>query len=304
MVLHGTLGAEQKGGSLMEIRVLRYFLAVAQEENITHAAKRLHIAQPSLSKQLIELEQELGKQLFIRGKRKITLTEEGVLLRKRAEEILMLVEKTEQEVSADDQQLSGEVSIGGKVSPSILRAAALLRQKHPGVQFSFYSSDATDVMERLEHGSLDFIVLLPSADPARYVSFPLPERSFWGLLVRADSPLAELPCLHREDIQQEPLIMHRRAGLQRLLAQWAQAKPEQLNIAATYNVINGSTVSLVQSGLGSLFITRDLLDPELNSSVRFLPLDPPLETQYSLVWKRSAVMSKPAAAFLAQIRTL
>lgn len=287
----------------MEIRVLRYFLAVAQEENITRAAERLHIAQPSLSKQLIELEQTLGKQLLIRGKRKITLTEEGILLRKRAEEILALVEKTEQEVSADGQQLSGEISIGGKVPPSVLRAAALLRQQHPGVKFSFYSSDATDVTERLDHGSLDFIVLLPPADPVQYESHLLPERSFWGLLVRADSPLADLPCIRREDIQQEPLIIHRRAGLQHILAQWAKTEPEQLNIAATYNVINGSTVTLVQSGLGSLLITRDLLDPELNRSVRFLPLDPPLETQYALVWRRHAMLSRAAARFLELLET-
>lgn len=286
----------------MDVRVLRYFLAVVREENITRAAESLHMAQPSLSKQLMELEQELGKQLLVRGKRKITLTEEGVLLRKRAEEIVALVDKTEDELRAGNEVLSGEVTIGGKIPPSLLQAAAALRQQCPDVRFQFYSSDAIDVTERLEHGSLDFVTLLPPTDPVKYESILLLDRSYWGLLVRADSPLAGQTGLCREELQAQPLIIHRRAGLQRVLAQWAQTEPERLNIAATYNVINGSTAQLVESGLGALLVTRDLLEPELPSGVRFLPLDPPLETQYALVWKRHAVLSKAAERFLQLLR--
>ena len=270
----------------MEIRVLRYFLAVAQEGKITRAAESLHIAQPSLSKQLMELEQELGKQLLIRGKRHITLTEEGVLLRKRAEEILELVGRTEQEITAAEQQLSGSISIGGNPQPSLLQAAAALRQRYPGIRFQFYSSDATDVTERLEHGTLDFTTLLAPVDASRYDSVLLPEHSYWGLLVRADSPLADKCSIHREDILRLPLILHRRTGLQKAIAEWARTRPEKLEIAATYNVIYGSPAALVQSGLGNLLITRDLLGPELEPGMRFLPLDPPLETRYALVWKR------------------
>lgn len=287
----------------MEIRVLRYFLAVAQEENITRAAKKLHIAQPSLSKQLMELEDELGKQLLIRGKRRITLTEEGVLLRKRAEEILELVNKTEQEITADEKQLVGKISIGGNLQSSVLKAAAALREQHPGVSFQFYSSDATDVTERLEHGTLDFTTLLAPVDASRYDSVLLPEHSYWGLLVRADSPLAVKSCVHRDEILRLPLIMHCRAGLQKSIAEWAHTRPERLNIAATYNVIYGSPITLVQSGLGNLLVTRDLLDPELNSGVRFLPLDPPLETHYALVWKKNTVLTKVAEKFLSVLTT-
>ena len=287
----------------MEIRVLRYFLAVAQEGNITRAAETLHIAQPSLSKQLMELEQELGKQLLIRGKRHITLTEEGVLLRKRAEEILELVGRTEQEITAAEQQLSGSISIGGNPQPSLLQAAAALRQRYPGIRFQFYSSDATDVTERLEHGTLDFTTLLAPVDASRYDSVLLPEHSYWGLLVRADSPLAVKSCVHRDEILRLPLIMHRRAGLQKSIAEWAHTRPERLNIAATYNVIYGSPITLVQSGLGNLLVTRDLLDPELNSGVRFLPLDPPLETHYALVWKKNTVLTKVAEKFLSVLTT-
>ena len=287
----------------MEIRVLRYFLAVAQEENITRAAEKLHIAQPSLSKQLMELEDELGKQLLIRGKRRIILTEEGVLLRKRAEEILELVSKTEQEITADEKQLVGKISIGGNLQSSVLKAAAALREQHPGVSFQFYSSDATDVTERLEHGTLDFTTLLAPVDVSRYDSVLLSEHYYWGLLVRADSPLAEKGCVHRDDVLRLPLIMHRRAGLQKAIAEWAHTHIERLNIAATYNVIYGSPIPLVQSGLGNLLVTRDLLGPELNAGVRFLPLDPPLETHYALVWKKNTVLTKVAEKFLSVLTT-
>lgn len=287
----------------MEIRVLCYFLAVAQEGNITRAAETLHIAQPSLSKQLMELEQELGKQLLIRGKRHITLTEEGVLLRKRAEEILELVGRTEQEITAAEQQLSGSISIGGNPQPSLLHAAAALRQRYPGIRFQFYSSDATDVTERLEHGTLDFTTLLAPVDASRYDSVLLPEHSYWGLLVRADSPLADKHSIHREDLPHLPLILHRRAGLQKVIAQWAHTRPEKLEIAATYNVIYGSPTALVQSGLGNLLITRDLLGPELEPGMRFLPLDSPLETRYALVWKKNAVLTKAAEKFLSILST-
>lgn len=164
----------------MEIRELRYFLAVAREENITRAAERLHIAQPSLSKQLMELEKKLGKQLLIRGKRKITLTEEGILLRKRAEEIVELVEKTEHEIRYDPEETLGDIYIGGSISESVLSAAAELRKKYSGIRFHFYSGDAMDVAERLDHGSLDFAVMLEPVDNIKYDFLSLPDGSEWG----------------------------------------------------------------------------------------------------------------------------
>lgn len=286
----------------MEIRVLRYFLAVAQEGNITRAAETLHIAQPSLSKQLMELEQELGKQLLIRGKRHITLTEEGVLLRKRAEEILELVGRTEQEITAAEQQLSGSISIGGNPQPSLLQAAAALRQRYPGIRFQFYSSDATDVTERLEHGSLDFAVLLCPIDPLKHASLQLPEASSWGALFPKEHPLAKQAVITPDIVRELPLLLHRRPGLQHEISRWAHTQPEHLHIAATYNVINGSPIPLVQSGLGILLTTRDLLTPELDSTVCFRPLEPPLTTRYALVWKQHAMHTKPAEKFLQMLR--
>lgn len=175
----------------MDIRVLRYFLAAAREENITRAAESLHISQPSLSKQLIELEQKTGKQLLVRGKRKITLTEDGVLLRKRADEIVKLLEKTEHELSADSSQVSGEVAIGGNPTAAILMAASELRAFNPEVQFRFYSTDAADVVERLEHGSLDLAIFLEPIDNVKFNYISLPDTARWGLLMPNNCALAQ-----------------------------------------------------------------------------------------------------------------
>lgn len=286
----------------MELRLLRYFLAVAREENITRAAEGLHISQPSLSKQLMELEEELGKPLLVRGKRKITLTEDGVLLRKRADEILALVEKTQRELGTDAAQVSGEVAVGGSPTATLLRTAAAIRSLSPGIRFQFYSSDAIDVLERLEHGSLDFAVSLEPIDSMRYEYLSLPECARWGLLMTSDCPLARKARIEQSDLPTVPLIFHRRAGLQRLIAHWAETEIEDLNIAATYNVINGSPERFVKSGLGAFLTTDNLLPTHLDEALCFRSLEPPLETHYALIWKRYAVFSKAAEAFLSACR--
>lgn len=282
----------------METRLLRYFLAVAQEENITRAAQQLHITQPSLSRQLMLLEQELGTPLLVRGKRKVALTEEGVLLRRRAEEILSLLDKTAQEIGSGSAELRGSITLGGRPVDSVVRAAAALRAQHPGVMFDFVIADAIDVVERLDHGSLDFAILLQPVDALKYDFIPLPDVSQWGLLLNRDDPLTAVPAITPTVLRSLPLILHRRAGLQRDIARWAQTDPEQLNIAATYNVTISSPVTFVQSGLGYFLTTRDLLAPDLGSQVCFRPLDPPLCIRYALVWKRRAVHSRPAQKFL------
>lgn len=287
----------------MDVRILRYFLAVAREENITRAAESLHIAQPSLSKQLMELEQELGKKLLIRGKRKITLTEDGVLLRKRADEIVDLLEKTEREIRSDAADISGEISIGGTPTKTVLQTAAMLRVKHPDIRFQFYSSDAIEVTERLTHGNLDFAVLLQPVDTTKYEYIALPDSSRWGILMPSDCALAKKEVVCKEDFCQIPLILHRRAGLQREIALWAQTELEHINIIATYNVVNGSPVSFVTSGFGYFLTIENHLAAELNSDVCFRPLNPPLELHYALVWKRYPVFSKVAETFLNKIKS-
>lgn len=286
----------------MEFRELRYFLAVAREENITRAAESLHISQPSLSKQLMELEKKLGKQLLVRGKKKITLTEEGVILRKRAEEIVELVEKTEHEISYDLEEIMGDLYIGGSVSESILAAAAKLRKSYPGIHFHFYSGDAIDVSERLNHGSLDFAVMLEPIDNVKYDFLSLPDHSEWGILMKKNDPLAEKKSLTKEDIRKIPLIMHQRIGLQNEIAHWAGINSESLNIAVTYNVVHGSPVPFVTHDLGYFLTTRDLLAPTLDPEVCFVPLEPKLPTKLALVWKKHAVFSKVAEAFMETLK--
>ena len=286
----------------MELRTLQYFLAVTKEENITRAAQSLHISQPYLSKQLMDLENELGKQLLIRGKRKITLTEDGILLRKRAEEIISLIEKTENDLNSNNSQIRGEITIGGNPTNTVLKAAAKLRQQYKDVHFQFYSSDATDVQERLEHGSIDFAILLQPIDITEYNVLNLPETSYWGLFMKSNDPLAKKETIKKEDIQNIPLIFHRRAGLQNLITDWAKTDINNLNIAATYNVINGSCTKFLNTNLGYFLTTRDLLENKLEPDYCFKPLDPPLTIQYALVWKRSASLSKPAQAFLETLR--
>ncbi len=284
----------------MDIRVLRYFLTVAREENITRAAESLHITQPTLSKQLMELEAELGKQLLIRGKRKVTLTDDGILLRRRAEEIVSLLDKTERELGANCAGLSGTIAIGGTPGGQILQAAAQMRSVYPEVRFDFYTNDATDILERLDHGSLDFAVLLEPVDTVKYDYFSLADSARWGLLMPSTCTLARKPTVQSADLRGLPLILHRRAGLQRAFAHWAQMDMAQMNIAATYNVVNGDPAAFVRSGLGCCLIGDDHLPPLLDAGVCFHPLEPPLTIRHALVWKRYAVLSRAADAFRKQ----
>lgn len=284
----------------MDIRVLKYFAAVAKEGNISRAAESLHITQPSLSKQLMELENELGKQLLVRGKRKVTLTDSGALLLKRAEEIIALFDKTQQEICCDEQAVSGTVSIGGLATPSVLSAAATFRGKYSQVSFDFYSSDATDVTQRLDHGSLDFAVLLEPVDALKYEYISLPDHSCWGLLMPKACELAKKEFVEKEDLRLAPLIFHSRIGLQREIAHWAQTDIEQLHIAATYNILGGNPLAYVQSGLGYLLTSRNHFPDDLGPELCFRALAPTLELKYALVWKRYAILSKAAHAFLTQ----
>lgn len=288
----------------MDIRVLRYFLAVAREENITRAAESLHMAQPSLSKQLMDLEQELGKRLFIRGKRRITLTEDGVLLRKRADEIVALLEKTEHELSADSEIISGEVSIGGGTPEIILQAIGQIRKEQPEVTFDLFSGDAIDVLERLNHGSLDFAILIGEIDSMKYESLLLPGNFRWGVLMKKGNPLSEKPYISREDLLEIPLIQHKRVGVQREISLWARTAPEHLHVVATYNVLYGNILSYVRNGIGNLLLLEDHLVNDSEQDVCFRPLYPPLETQYTLVWKRYQMFGKGAEYFLNKVRSI
>ena len=236
----------------MDVRVLRYFLAVAREQTISGAAEVLHMTQPPLSKQLRELEEELGKQLFYRGKRRITLTKEGMLLRKRAEEIVSLVEKTKAEVSASDEQITGDIHIGGGETESmrpIAQAVEQVQQRHPGLCVHFFSGDGYDVAERLDRGLIDFGTLIEPVEVGKYDSLRLPRPDVWGLLLRWDHPLARQAVVRPEDLADLPLIVSRQMVGENGLSGWLGYDYEKLHIVSTGNLVN-NLILLVEEGVG------------------------------------------------------
>ena len=287
----------------MELRVLQYFLAVAREQNISAAAQSLHLTQPTLSRQLKELEEELGKQLMIRGSRKITLTEDGMLLRKRAEEILELVNRTEQEVMQSGDTVSGDIYIGTGETDGvrqIARTANRLQESYPGIRFHIVSGDAVDVCERLDKGLLDFGVLLGDMDKTRYHYMELPMRDTWGVLMRRDSPLAEQDTVSPRDLWDKPLILSRQVDNKSGLYRWLGKEPSELHTVATYNLIYNASL-MVDEGMGYAF-TLDKLVNTTGSNLCFRPLKPRLELGMYLVWKKSQMFSRAAELFLEHLQ--
>lgn len=283
----------------MEFRVLRYFLAVAREQSISAAAQALHLTQPTLSRQLRELEEELGKQLMVRGSRRIELTEDGMLLRKRAEEIMELVSRTQAELSSPDEAVTGDVYIGTGETDGVrrlARAARRLRESCPGIRFHIVSGDASDVCERLDKGLLDFGVLLGDIDETKYNHIQLPMRDVWGVLMPRSSPLAELESVRPRDLWDKPLILSRQVDNKSGLYRWLGREPDQLNTVATYNLIYNASL-MVDEGMGYDF-TLDKLVNTTGSQLCFRPLEPRLELGMYLVWKKYRVFSRAAELFL------
>ena len=287
----------------MELRVLQYFLAVAREQNISAAAQSLHLTQPTLSRQLRELEEALGKQLMIRGNRKITLTEEGMLLRKRAEEILELTDRTEKEIMQSADTVSGDIYIGTGETDGvrqIARTAHQLQQSYPGIHFHIVSGDAVDVCERLDKGLLDFGVLLGDMDKAKYHYLELPMKDTWGVLMRRDSPLAGQDAVSPRDLWDKPLILSRQVDNKSGLYRWLRKEPAELHTVATYNLIYNASL-MVDEGMGYAF-TLDKLVNTTGSDLCFRPLQPRLELGMYLVWKKSQIFSKAAELFLERLQ--
>ena len=287
----------------MELRVLQYFLAVAREENISAAAQSLHLTQPTLSRQLKELEEELGKQLMIRGSRKITLTEEGILLRKRAEEILDLVGRTEKEVMQSSDTIGGDIYIGTGETDGvrhIARTATQLQKNYPNIHFHVFSGDGMDVCERLDKGLLDFGILLGDIEKTKYNYMELPVKDLWGVLMQNTNPLAEKEYVTPEDLWDKPLILSRQVGNKSGLYRWLQRDPADLNTAATYNLIYNASL-MVEEGMGYAF-TLDKLVNTAGRSVCFRPLKPRLEMGMYLVWKKYPVFSKASELFLESLQ--
>ena len=287
----------------MEIRVLQYFLAVAREQSISAAAQSLHLSQPTLSTQLKALEQELGRQLLIRGtkgSRKVTLTEEGMILRKRAEEILTLVDRAQEEIVHGDGEVEGEVSIGAGETDTVrlfARAAGRLRRQHPGIRLRISSGNADFVLEQLDKGLIDFGLLFSEVDDHKYQSMAIPLQDTWGVLMRKDAPLAEKETISPQDLWDKPLILsHQRGGG---VLHWLGREPSQLSIVATYNLVYNASL-LVDEGLGYALCFDKLINTQ-GSSLTFRPLAPPMLAEATVVWKKYQVFSKAARLFLEEL---
>ena len=299
-------GIMEAGGDLVELRVLQYFLAVAREQSISAAAESLHISQPALSTQMKALEAELGKQLLIRGvkgSRRVMLTDEGMVLRKRAEEVLSLVRKTEEEIACPDEAISGEVSIGSGETELVrlfARAARALRARHPDIRYRISSGNAEFELENLDKGLIDFGLLFVGVDARKYDTLPLPACDRWGVLMRRDAPLAQKEAIGPEDLWDKPLIVSHQRGDDNYLSRWMKREISRLNVVATYNLVYNASL-LVDEGLGYALTFDGLIHTE-GSDLCFRPLAPQLEAPGSIVWKKYQVFSKPAAAFLQCLR--
>lgn len=287
----------------MEIRVLRYFLAVAREGSISKAADYLNMTQPPLSRQLIELEEEVGAKLLIRGNRKITLTEEGMLLRKRATEIINLVEKTESELLSSKEIVNGEVYIGSGETDAIRMIAKVSKEMqidYPNIRYNLFSGNASDVTDQLDKGLLDFGILIEPGDIKKYDFIRLPVTDLWGVLMRKDSPLAIKENISPTDLLDVPLICSKQSLDENELSGWFRNDYKNLNIIATYNLIYNASL-MVDEGLGYALCLDKLINTTGDSSLCFRPLEPKIEAHLYIVWKKSQMFSRAAEIFLKRL---
>jgi len=288
----------------LDIKVLRYFLALAREESITAAAEYLHLTQPTLSRQLAELEQELGKTLFIRGSRKITLTDEGMRLRKRAEEILELVQKTELEFQTSAEEISGDIYIGcGETHAMGLIAEVVkaLQHDYPQIHVHIYSGDADEVTERIDKGLLDFGLLIGVENISKYESLLLPEKDTWGVLMRKDSPLAHQDVIRPSDLWNLPLIISKQKEVDIRITRWLKRDLDKLNVIGSYNLLYNASL-MVEKNMGYALSIDKLINTTGNSHLCFKPLEPQLTVDIHIVWKRYQIFSKAAEIGLQRMK--
>lgn len=291
----------------MEIRVLRYFLAIAREGNITAAANFLHLTQPTLSRQIKDLEEELGVQLLVRKSHNVSLTPDGMRLRKRAEEIVSMVDKTEAEFISAENTVSGDIYIGGGETRTMHEIAEIikeLRDSYPDIHFHLYSGNEADVTERLDKGLLDFGVLIQPADISKYNYINLCKKDIWGVVMRKDSSLAGKEYIKKEDLLDLPLICSRQAisphQTGNKFSDWFGEEFEKLNIVTTFNLVYNAAI-MVEAGIGYAITLDNLTDTSENSDLCFRPLEPKLESGLNIIWKKYQVFSSAAELFLNRI---
>lgn len=288
----------------MEIRVLRYFLTVVREQSITKAAEVLHITQPTLSRQLAQMEDETGVKLFDRGTRRITLTNEGLLLRRRAEEILQLVDKTEKELLEQEEQVEGKITIGCgeiasvKLLPDIFES---FHNKYPRVNFDLYTATADHVKDQMDRGLIDVGLLLEPIDIEKYEFIRLDIKEKWVVLMRPDSPLAEKESVTAEELSKHPLVLPRRLRVQSELASWFGDYYEDLNVLFTSNLSTNAAI-MVTDGLAYSVAIEGSIPFWDNSKITYRPLYPELTSTSVFAWKRGQPFSLAATKFIEHIK--
>lgn len=289
---------------IMELRVLKYFLTVAREENITKAANLLHITQPTLSRQLMQLEDELGIKLFHRGRHNILLTEEGMLLRRRAQEIVDLTEKTENELVHGVETVSGEISIGCGETQNMKPLAdrmASFQEQYPEVVFHIYTAIADDVTEQLENGILDMGLLLEPVEISRYHFVRMPLEEKWQVLMRKDCPLAEKDKISPDDLADMPLIIAKRQSVRNLLENWFGDAAEKIRVASTFNLSHNNESMMVESGMGLALVMEFTCN---NEALCLRPLKPEIVNGSVLVWKKNQTLSLAMMRFIDYVKQM
>ncbi len=295
-------------GERMEFRVLRYFLAVAREGSVSMAAHSLNVTQPTLSRQLKDLEEELKVQLLVRHSHSVSLTPAGMRLRKRAEELTELLEKTKVEFSVGTENIGGEIRIGAGETRGLRHLAGVIRnirQLHPDIRIHLHSGNVNDVTERLDKGLLDFGIVIQPADITRYDYIHLPEKDVWGVITRRDSLLAMKSDICKQDLLNEPLFLSRQAirqtAARNTFIEWFGDDFDKLYIVGTFNLVYNAAL-LAESGIGHVLSIGGLVDTSASSSLCFRLLHPGLRTGLDVVWKKSQIFSPAAGLFLQEMR--
>lgn len=287
---------------MIELRLLKYFLEAAHEGSITRAADKLHITQPSLSRQIAGLEEELGKKLYIRTNYGIRLTEEGLLLKKRAEEMTELEDKIISELSGDE--IHGTVYIGAGETAGIKRIAGVLkeiRSKYPGINYRMISGDAEDVSDKLDRGLIDFGLFVGKVNLKKYDCIALPDSDSWGVIVRRDDDLALRDYISPDDFKGRELLFSHQAKVQGEFSKWLGYPVDELDIAGTHNLAYNASV-MVREGLGVLVTIEGIVNVNDESELKFVPLRPEIKAGLAVAWKIDNVFSKSAKIFLESLR--
>lgn len=287
----------------MEIRVLKYFLAVAREQNITNAAEVLHITQPTLSRQLKELEEELGTQLLIRGNKNVSLTEDGLIFRKRAEEIVELADKTLTDMKNAKEELVGDIYIGSGETDGlrhIISSIKTINKKYPNIHFHINSGDKQDILEKLDRGLIDFGVFLDPIDKTKYDYLKIPATDTFGILARKDSELTQKEFITKKDLIDKPIIISRQTTNDSNIMRWFGTTPDKLNIVATYNLAFNASL-MVDENVGYALILDKIINTSESSNLRFIPLKPSITIDMYIMWKKYQIFPKATKKFLEQL---